>query len=216
VSRRTGAWLAEHRGIDLHAARVVVLHLGNGASACAVLGGASIDTSMGMTPLPGLVMGTRSGDVDPAVFGHLWRVAGLDVDHVERALNKDGGLKGICGDSDMRQVEARAKAGDEAAVLALDVYAHRVRSYLGSYAVTLGGLDAIAFTAGVGENSAYVRARILEGMQALGVVVDEGRNASIAGGIRQITVDTSPVPALVVPTDEEWEIATHALALVRE
>lgn len=217
VSRRASAWLAENRRIDLHDAKVVVLHLGNGASACAVLGGRSVDTSMGMTPLPGLVMGTRSGDVDPAVFGHLSRVAGMGVDEVETALNKASGMQGLCGDSDMRTVVARAAAGDGAAAFALDVYAHRIRHYLGAYAVTLGGLDAIAFTGGIGERSPEVRERVLAGLATLGIVLDPARNAAVEPGNRDpvpVTADVSPVSALVVPTDEEWEIATQTLSVI--
>lgn len=217
VSRRASGWLAENRRIDLHDAKVVVLHLGNGASACAVLGGRSVDTSMGLTPLPGLVMGTRSGDVDPAVFGHLARVAGMGVDEVETALNKASGMKGLCRDSDMRTVVARAADGDEAAAFALDVYSHRIRQYLGAYAVTLGGLDAIAFTGGVGERSPEVRERVLAGLATLGIVLDEARNAAVEPGGRDpvpVTADVSPVTALVVPTDEEGEIATQTLSVI--
>jgi acetate kinase len=196
---------------------VVVLHLGNGASACAVLGGRSVDTSMGLTPLPGLVMGTRSGDVDPTVFGHLSRVAEMGVGEVETALNTSSGMQGLCGDSDMRTVLARAGAGDEAAVFALDVYAHRIRQYLGAYAVTLGGLDAIAFTGGVGEHSPAVRERVLDGLATLGIVLDPARNAAVervGQDAVPVTADVSPVTALVVPTDEEGEIATQALSVI--
>ncbi len=217
VSRRAAAWLAEDRGADLHETRVVVLHLGNGASACAVLGGRSVDTSMGLTPLPGLVMGTRSGDVDPAVFGHLARVAGMSTEAVEAALNTASGMRGLCGDSDMRAVSARADAGDEAARFALDVYAHRIRHYLGAYAVTLGGLDAIAFTGGVGERAPEVRELVLAGLDSLGIVLDPARNAAVDKDCRDpvpVTVEGSPVAALVVPTDEEQEIATQALSVV--
>lgn len=215
VSRRTMAWLGERRGVDPHASRVVVLHLGNGASACAVLGGRSLDTSMGMTPLPGLVMGTRSGDVDPAVHGHLARVAGMAAEEVDAALNRDSGLRGLCGESDVREVVSRAEAGDLEADLALEVYAHRVRSYLGAYAVTLRGLDAVAFTAGVGEHSGHVRARVLAGLDTVGLELDPARNEATAEGVRPVTTDDSPVTALVVPTDEEWEIASQTLAVLR-
>jgi acetate kinase len=217
VSRRAAAWLAEQGRADLRESRVVVLHLGNGASACAVLGGRSVDTSMGLTPLPGLVMGTRSGDVDPAVFGHLARVAGMGADEVEAALNTASGMKGLCGDSDMRAVVARAGAGDASAQLALEVYAHRIRHYLGAYAVTLGGLDAVAFTGGVGERSPEVRELVLAGLDALGVVLDPARNQTVDPSGRDpapVSVEGSPVAALVVPTDEELEIATQTLSVV--
>lgn len=214
VSREAGRWLQEHRGTDPAAARVVVLHLGNGASACAVRGGHSIDTSMGLTPLQGLVMGTRSGDVDPAVFAHLDRVAGLGVTEVEEALNRASGLLGLCGDADVREVERRAGAGDPDAELALDVYAYRVRSYLGAYAVALGGLDAVAFTAGVGENSPEVRRRVLVGMEWLGLCLDEQADGPTDGAAqRLVSTADSRVAALVVATDEEREIADQVVTV---
>lgn len=217
VSRAAGRWLAEHRGVEPDRARVVVLHLGNGASACAVLGGRSIDTSMGLTPLAGLVMGTRSGDVDPALAGHLERVAGLDGEHVEEALNRSSGMLGLTGDSDMRDVQRRADAGDEAARLGLAVYAYRVRAYVGAYAVALDGLDALVFTAGIGENSPEVREQVVSGLGALGLHLDGRRNAAVDGDapVTPISTDDSTAAALVVPTDEEGEIARQALELVR-
>lgn len=214
VSREATAWLADHRGIAPGQAKVVVAHLGNGASACAVLGGRSVDTSMGLTPLPGLVMGTRSGDVDPAVFGHMDRAAGMSAPEVEAALNRDSGLLGLCGDADMRAVEHRADAGDRDAELALEVYTQRIRSTVGSYVATLGGLDALAFTAGIGENSVGIRRRVVEGLGVFGLTLDAARNGAAGGGIRPITTDASSVAALVIPTDEEGEIARQALAVV--
>ena len=213
VSRQAGRWLQEHRGVDPSGARVVVLHLGNGASACAVRGGRSIDTSMGLTPLQGLVMGTRSGDVDPAVFGHLDRVAGMGVEEVERALNRSSGLLGLCGDGDVREVHRRARDGDADAGLALDVYAYRIRAFLGAYAVALGGLDAVAFTAGVGENSPEVRRRVLTGLEWLGLRLDEEASAS-GDGPRLVSTADSTVAALVVATDEEREIADQTVAAI--
>ena len=203
----------EFLGLDPQDSRVVSLHLGNGASACAVKGGASIDTSMGMTPLAGLVMGTRSGDIDPAVPLHLQAVAGLSAAEADDLLNKDSGLKGMCGDNDLRQVHASAAAGDKQASLALDVYAYRVRGYIGAYAAALGGVDAIVFTAGVGENDAAMRAQICAGLDWLGVSVDETRNTT-GEGIRKISPDDASVAVLVVPTDEESEIARQSLAVL--
>ncbi len=192
-----------------------MLHLGNGASACAVRGGRSIDTSMGLTPLQGLVMGTRSGDVDPAVFAHLDRVAGLGVTEVEEALNRASGLLGLCDDADVREVERRAGAGDPDAELALDVYAYRVRSYLGAYAVALGGLDAVAFTAGVGENSLEIRRRVLAGLEWLGLRLDEQADGPTDGTApRLVSSADSPVAALVVATDEEREIADQVITVI--
>ncbi|MEM6898221.1 MAG: acetate kinase [Pseudomonadota bacterium] len=217
VSRRCAKWLEKERGIQPDTSRIVVLHLGNGASACAVAGGKSIDTSMGLTPLPGLVMGTRSGDVDPAIFGHLSRVAGLSVEEVETALNRESGMAGLCGDRDMRAVERRVAAGDKQAERAMDVYVHRIRSTVGAYAATLGGIDAIAFTAGIGENSETVRARVAAGLSGLGISMDANRNNSRGAdpsGVRDISVDSSAAALLVIPTNEELEIATQTMRTV--
>lgn len=216
VSRTAAAWLQRERGVDPSAARVVVLHLGNGASACAVLGGRSVDTSMGLTPLAGLVMGTRSGDVDPSLAGHLERVAGLAGGDVEEQLNRASGLLGLAGASDLRDVRRAAEAGDADASLALDVYAYRVRSYVGAYAVALGGLDALALTGGVGENDASMRARIVGGLGLLGCTLDEERNGSVDRGspVSEVGPAGTGAAVLVVPTDEEGEIARQALALL--
>ncbi|MEO0908406.1 MAG: acetate kinase [Pseudomonadota bacterium] len=215
VSRRCAQWLEANRAIDPTVSRIVVLHLGNGASACAVLGGASIDTSMGLTPLPGLVMGTRSGDIDPAVFGHLNRVAGMSVEAVETALNRESGMVGMCADADMRAVESRIQAGDAQAEAAMAVYIHRIRSVIGAYAIGLGGIDAVAFTAGIGENSAYVRARVTHGLEWMGMAIDDQRNAEATLGplgVSEISTDASAAALLVIPTNEELEIATQALS----
>ena len=211
VSRRAAALLDR----PLADVATIVLHLGNGASACAVDGGRSIDTSMGMTPLPGLVMGTRSGDVDPALGEYLSRVAGLTPADVDRRLNKESGLLALAGASDLREVTARAQGGDADAELALDVYCYRIRCYVGAYLAALGRLDAIAFTAGVGENSPLVRARSLAGLERLGIVVDGDRNTAPGRGERVISPDGAPVTVLVVPTDEEQEIARQAADVVR-
>lgn len=202
-----------HLDLDPQTARVITLHLGNGASAAAVQGGRCLDTSMGMTPLAGLVMGTRTGDLDPAIPLHLQRVTDLTPVQVDALLNKDSGLKGLCGDNDLRNIQARAAADDTTARLALDVYAYRVRGYIGSYLMTLGGADAIVFTAGVGENDAAMRAAVCEELQWLGLRIDEARNQS-GTGVRTISADDSEVAVLVVPTDEEREIATQVLQLL--
>jgi acetate kinase len=195
-------------------ANLVVLHLGNGASACAVQGGRSVDTSMGLTPLEGLVMGTRSGDVDPAVFGHLRRTANLDAEQVEAELNGASGMLGLAGDGDLREVHRRAAEGDEQAVLAVDVYCHRIRRYVGAFMAVLGRTDAIVFTAGVGEHDAEVRRRSLAGLEPLGIRLDEQRNAAPGDGARAVSADDSPVAVLVVPTDEELEMARQVLELL--
>jgi acetate kinase len=205
---------AEFLGRPVEELKLIVLHLGNGASACAIDGGRSVETSMGMTPLEGLVMGTRSGDLDPAVLLHLQRRAGLDVDGVDDLLNKRSGILGLGGHGDMRDLVSAAESGDERAGLALDVYAHRIRSYVGAYLAQLGRVDAIAFTAGVGENAAAVRERALAGLEGLGIEVDAARNAERARGARRISPDGARVDVLVVPTNEELEIAQQTLEVV--
>jgi acetate kinase len=192
----------------------LVFHLGNGASVTAVDGGRSVETSMGLTPLEGLVMGSRSGDLDPAVLFHLARRAGLSIDELDTLLNKKSGILGLTGAADMRDVETRVAEGDADAVAAFDVYLHRLRAYAGAYIAQLGGVDVISFTAGVGENSPRVRAGALETLGFLGVRVDPERNETRARGIRVISTDDSPVTVLVVPTNEELEIARQTLAVV--
>jgi acetate kinase len=211
VSRATAALL----GRDPSELNTIVLHLGNGASASAVRGGVCVDTSMGLTPLEGLVMGTRSGDIDPAVIFHLSRVGGMSTDEIDTLLNKRSGLLGLCGDNDMREIGRRMGEGDPAAQLAFEVYVHRLRKYVGAYTAVLGRVDAIAFTAGVGENSAAVREAALRGLDGLGIEVDAVRNAVRGSSARLISADGSRVAVAVVPTDEELEIATDTYALVR-
>jgi acetate kinase len=188
---------------------LIVLHLGNGASATALAKGRSVDTSMGLTPLEGLVMGARSGDVDPALVLHLRRTAGLTVEQIDRLLNERSGLVALAGDNDMRRLLAR---DDEAAALALDVYCYRIRKYVGAYLAALGGADAIVFTGGVGEHAAPVRARALQGLERLGIALDRHANAA---GATTISPPGAAIGVLVVPTDEELEIATQAAALIR-
>jgi acetate kinase len=193
-------------------ARVITLHLGNGASACAVRGGRSVDTSMGMTPLAGLAMGTRTGDIDPGVLLHLLR-EGMTLEELDVLLNKRSGLKGLAGENDLRLVHAAAADGDPAARVALEVYVHAIRHYLGAYLVGLGGADAIVFTAGVGENDPQVRAAVCEGLEDLGIGLDSARNASARGPSDPVDIAApdSRVRVLVVPTDEEREIARESL-----
>jgi acetate kinase len=211
VSRAAAALL----GKEPAEANVIVLHLGNGASASAVRGGVCVDTSMGLTPLEGLVMGTRSGDIDPAVVFHLQRVAGMPTDEIDTLLNKRSGLLGLCGANDMREIGRRMGAGDKDAQLAFDVYVHRLRRYIGAFTAVLGRVDAVAFTAGVGENSAAVRAAALEGLAGLGIELDPVRNAVRASGGRLVSAATSRVAVAVVPTDEEFEIARDTYDLAR-
>ncbi len=210
VSRRA----AEVLGRPLGDLRQIVLHLGNGASASAVVGGAPVETSMGLTPLEGLVMGTRTGDIDPAVFGHLSRVAGMSVDDVEELLNRRSGMKGLAGENDMREVHRLIDAGDPAARLALDVYVHRIKKYIGAYAAIMGGIDVLTFTAGVGENDTVVRAESVAGLAFLGIEIEPARNTAHAQGPRVISPDGAPVAVLVVPTDEEMAIALDTMAMI--
>lgn len=191
----------------------LVFHLGNGASVTAVDGGDSVETSMGLTPLEGLVMGTRSGDLDPAVLFQLRRRTGMTVDELDTLLNKRSGLLGLSGKSDMRDVEAGVDAGDPAATLAFDVYIHRLRAYAGAYLAQLDGVDVISFTAGVGENSPRVRAGAVATLGFAGVELDPERNERRERGIRVISMDASPVTVLVVPTNEELEIAQQTLGV---
>lgn len=214
VSRRA----AEFLGRPVDQLRQVILHLGNGASACAVDHGRSIATSMGMTPLEGLVMGTRSGDIDPGALLHLMR-AGLDADALDALLNKGSGLLGLAGSNDMRDVRTAATQGDAVARSALDVYVRRVRHYLGAYLLELGGADTVVFTAGVGENSAELRAEVCAGLEWFGIEIDPVRNAMptsdlVLADARVISTERSRVTVLVVPTDEEAEIARQTWARV--
>ncbi|MBO8185818.1 acetate kinase [Streptomyces spirodelae] len=210
VSRKAAQLL----GKDPAEVNLIVLHLGNGASASAVRGGRCEDTSMGLTPLEGLVMGTRSGDIDPAVVFHLGRVAGMGVDEVDELLNKRSGLLGLCGANDMREIRRRIDAGDAAATLAFDIYIHRLKKYIGAYYAVLGRVDAVVFTAGVGENAAPVREAAVAGLEELGLAVDGELNAAGGKEARLISPEYARVKVAVVPTDEELEIAEQTYALV--
>ncbi|WP_280262676.1 acetate kinase [Nocardia wallacei] len=192
----------------------IVFHLGNGASASAIRGGRAVDTTMGLTPLEGLVMGTRSGDLDPGIIPHLARTADMDIDAIDNLLNRDSGIKGLSGVNDFRELFRLIETGDDAARLAYDVYVHRLRRYLGAYLVELGRVDAIVFTAGVGENNARVRADALAGLERFGIAVDPGRNEAKDRGARYISPPGTEVSVLVVPTNEELAIARAAAGLV--
>ena len=191
----------------LNECNLITLHLGNGASLCAIKEGKSVDTSMGFTPLAGLVMGTRSGDVDPEI-PILLQKQGYDADKI---LNKESGLKGLCGDNDLRRIQDRAAAGDEAALTALRVYTRRIRHYLGAYMAQLGHLDALVFTAGVGEHSATVRRMVCEGLENFGIALDSARNDR---NETEISDDSSAIKVFVIPTDEELEIAMQTETLL--
>jgi acetate kinase len=205
---------AEFLGTPLTSLNQIVLHLGNGASASAIAGGRPIDTSMGLTPMEGLVMGTRSGDVDPGVLVYLWRTAGMSMEDIETMLNKRSGVRGLGGQIDFRELHRMIDSGDDDARLAYDVYVHRLRKYIGGYLALLGNTDVITFTAGVGENDALVRRDALSGLAPLGIELDEHLNDSPARGARRISFETSPITVLVIPTDEELAIARACAEVV--
>jgi len=210
VSEQAAAFL----DVPLAKLSQIVLHLGNGASASAIVGGRPVDTSMGLTPMEGLVMGTRSGDIDPGIITYLWRTAGMGVEDIESMLNRRSGVRGLGGEIDFRVLHQRIESGDETAQLAYDVYIHRLRKYIGAYLALLGTADVITFTAGVGENDAAVRRDALSGMAALGIELDGHLNASPARAARRISADNSPTTVLVVPTNEELAIARACVAVV--
>ncbi len=205
---------ARHLGRPLESLNLIVLHLGNGASITAIERGKSIDTTMGLTPLEGLIMGTRSGDLDPAIVFFLARATGRSNDALESLLNRESGLKGICGANDMREILRRADEGDERAALAIEMYAYRLKKYIGAYYAALGRVDGIVFTAGIGENAAAIRARACGGLSALGIAVDPRKNETRTDGTREIQTDDATVKVLVIPTDEELEIAEETVECV--
>ena len=212
VSEQAAAYLGE----PLESLNQIVLHLGNGASASAIAGGKPVDTSMGLTPLEGLVMGTRSGDIDPGIISYLSRTAGMSVEDIETLLNKRSGVLGLGGEIDFRVIHKRIESGDAAAQLAYDVYIHRLRKYIGAYLALLGDTDVITFTAGVGENDAAVRRDALTGLTALGIELDEGLNGNSDRSARRISAEKSQTTVLVVPTDEELAIARACVHVIED
>ena len=212
VTHRAAGFL----GVDVDAVRLVSCHIGNGVSVTAVRDGRSVDTSMGFTPLQGAVMGTRSGDVDPAVVFHLVREAGMSAQEVDVLLNSRSGLAGMCGESDLRRVHAAADGGDAAAALALDVYAYRLTTYVSAYLGVVAGAQALVFTAGAGENDPRLRAAVCAPLAHLGISLDAGANDAAVRPRAPVAVDdgTAAVRVLVVPTDEEAEIASQVLGLL--
>lgn len=207
VSQRT-AEILEKPAIDLN---IITCHLGNGASMAAVEGGRAVDTSMGMTPLAGLVMGTRTGDIDPGVVFHLARNAGMSIDEIDNLMNKKSGVKGLSGVNDFRELRQMIDEGDQDAWSAYNVYIHQLRRYLGSYMIALGRVDVIVFTAGVGENAQFVREDALAGLEMYGIKVDPERNALPNEGPRLISTDDSKIKVYVIPTNEELAIARYAV-----
>jgi len=193
---------------------IITLHLGNGASAAAIQAGRCIDTSMGLTPLEGLVMGTRSGDLDPAILFYLGRQSGLDIDALDKMLNKQSGLKGICGENDMRTISQKAEDGDKRAKLALAIFSYRIKKYIGAYMAALGGVDCVVFTGGIGENSALIRQMSCQGMERLGLLIDDKQNRIRQKETLEIQAPGSEVKLLMIPTNEEYEIASQTLQVI--
>lgn len=211
VSKRA----CEFLGVNYDDQHIITCHIGNGGSVAAVKHGKCIDTSMGLTPLEGVMMGTRSGDIDGGAIAFIQKKLGLDADGISNLLNKKSGVQGITGiSSDMREIDAAAENGDKKAVLALEMYNYRIKKYVGAYAAAMGGADIIVFTAGVGENQASMRAAVCENMEWMGVKLDEEKNAKVRGVEAIISTDDSPVTVVVIPTDEELVIATDTMSLL--
>jgi acetate kinase len=205
---------AAHIGKPLTFLNLITLHLGNGASAAAILQGRSVDTSMGMTPLEGLVMGTRCGDLDPAVPFYLRRATQMPEGDLEALLNKASGLKGICGVNDMREILQMAERGEQLAQLAIELYCYRIKKYIGAYFAVLGRVDAVVFTGGIGENASPIRKRCCKELEALGITVDDGKNEKAYEEVLEIQRDEAPVKVLAVRTKEEREIAEQTVAVL--
>jgi acetate kinase len=206
---------AMHLEKALPALNLITLHLGNGASATAIQGGKSIDTSMGLTPLEGLIMGTRCGDLDPAIAFYLARRMGSSNEEMESLLNHQSGLKGICGANDMREILRLASGGNPRAQLAIDMFCYRIKKYLGAYFAVLGRVDAIVFTGGIGENAAAIRKQCCDDLAGLGIFVDDPKNEGSSDKLFEIQPDGCPIKILVIPTDEELEIARQTVERIR-
>ena len=223
--RRYGFHGTSHRYVAQQAAamlgkaedevNLVTLHLGNGCSMAAVRGGKCIDTSMGLTPLAGVMMGTRSGDIDPAIIPFLMKEKGLGMGEIDDILNKQSGLKGICGMNDMRDIHAAAAKGDKKAALAVDMFVYRIKKYIGAYYAVTGPLDALVFTAGIGENDELVREQVCSNLQHLGISIDKARNAGRKKVATAVQADDSKVAILVIPTNEELAIARATLGVLK-
>ncbi len=209
VAKESAKYLKkEFKSINL-----ITLHIGNGASACAVQEGKSIDTSMGFTPLEGLVMGTRSGDIDAGVIFYLSRQMKMSIDEIDTLLNKKSGLKGLCGKNDLREIEKSIKEGDKDALLAFEIFCYRIKKYIGAYFAVMGRVDAVVFTAGIGENSKKVREKVCKGLQNMGIVLDKEANEK---NLKEISKKESRTKILVIPTNEEIEIARQSMLCFKD
>ena len=206
---------AELMGKPVEELKLITLHLGNGCSMCAVDGGKCMDTSMGMTPLAGVMMGTRAGDVDPAIFGYLLKETGMPPQEIDDVLNKQSGFKGMCGYSDLRDVHAQAEQGNKNAALAIEMFVYQVIKYVGAYTAVLGGVDALAFTAGVGEKDEIIRAKVIKGLAYLGIELDEDANNLRIDDPRALHTEGSRLQAWVVPTNEELQIAIETMDILK-
>jgi acetate kinase len=207
---------ARHLGRTLEETNLITLHLGNGASAAAIKNGLSVDTSMGLTPLEGLVMGSRCGDIDPALHFFLLRETGMTPQALEELLNAQSGLKGLCGLNDMREILAAADQGQERARVAVELFCYRIKKYIGAYLAVLGRVDALIFTGGIGENAPAIREKVMEGLTPLGLAVDPERNRQAVGNLAEIQSKASPIKILVIRTNEEMEIARQTLQVIEK
>lgn len=207
---------AKMLGKDIEDLNAITLHLGNGGSTTAICKGKSIDTSMGLTPLEGLIMGTRSGDLDPAIMFYLSRKCEYDINELDKLLNKSSGLKGICGANDMREIHAMAESGDKKAKLAVEMFVYRIKKYIGSYSAILGDVDCIVFTGGIGENDDIVRRKSCENLENIGIELNLEENTIRRKTSREISSKNSKVKVFVIPTNEELEIATQTKSIVEK
>ena len=210
ITKRTADYLQQ----SPTSLNLITLHLGNGASAAAIRAGQCVDTSMGFTPLEGLIMGTRCGDIDPAILFYVNRETGTSMDQLELLLNTESGLKGICGVNDMREIQRRAESDDLAAQLAIEMYCYRIKKYIGAYSAVLGRVDALVFTAGIGEHSPMIRKQVCSGLEGLGIAIDNHKNETHIGSVSEIQSNTANVKVLVIATNEELEIAQQAAACI--
>ncbi len=213
--RYVSARALEFLGMKADGTKVITAHIGNGGSLAAVVDGKCIDTSMGLTPLEGVMMGTRSGDIDGGAITFIQKKLGLDADGVSNLLNKKSGVYGLCGYTDMRDVASAAANGDEKAAIAQDSYFYRVKKYVGAYAAAMGGCDVLVFTAGVGENQSAIREVVCSDMEYMGIKIDKAKNDQIHGEEALISTPDSKVKVVVIPTDEELMIASDTMALVK-